>query len=46
MKELLSKTSVESLDYVESQKYVDKFALEGLRTLFLAYKELTEKQWK
>lgn len=45
MKELLSDESVISDEYVESQKFVDKFALEGLRTLFLAYKELTEEEW-
>lgn len=45
MKELLSKESAESLEYVESQKHVDKFALEGLRTLFLAYKVLDEQEW-
>lgn len=43
---LLSEESKESLDYVDSQAHVDKFALQGLRTLFLAYKELDEKEWK
>lgn len=46
MKDLLSKESVESEDYLESQQYVDKFALEGLRTLFLAYKVLDEEKWE
>ena len=46
MTELLSEESKDSVEYVESQSHVDKFALEGLRTLFLAYKELTEKEWK
>lgn len=46
MKNLLSKESVESEEYLESQQYVDKFALEGLRTLFLAYKVLDEEKWE
>ena len=44
--DLLSKESKGSLEYVESQAHVDKFALQGLRTLFLAYKVLDEKEWK
>jgi magnesium-transporting ATPase (P-type) len=40
VKDLLSEESVHSEAYLESQKHVDKFALTGLRTLFLAYKEL------
>ena len=46
IKDLLSEESVASEAYLESQKHVDKFALTGLRTLFLAYKELNEKEWK
>ena len=45
MKGLLSEESLNSNDYYESQKVVDEFALEGLRTLFLAYKVLDEKEW-
>ena len=43
---MLSKESLNSDRYKKSQEYVDKFALEGLRTLFLAYKELDKKVWK
>lgn len=46
MKELLSKESVVSDDYIESQKHVDEFARQGLRTLFLAYKELDQETWE
>lgn len=45
MKGLLSEESLNSNDYYESQKVVDEFALEGLRTLFLAYKVLDEREW-
>ena len=46
IQQFLLKESKESEDYVKSQKYVDDFAVEGLRTLFLAYKVLEEGAWK
>lgn len=45
IKGLLSKESLVSPRYKKSQEYVDKFALEGLRTLFLAYKVLDKNEW-
>jgi magnesium-transporting ATPase (P-type) len=46
IKDLLSEVSLASDAYLDSQKHVDSFALTGLRTLFLAYKELDENDWK
>ena len=42
---LLSETSKNSTEFLETQKHVDTFAQSGLRTLFLAYKELKQDKY-
>lgn len=46
MKDLLSEESKYSDECTQSQIHVDKFALEGLRTLFLAYKVLNKNEYE
>lgn len=43
---LLKEASKNSIDFLKTQDYVDKYAQEGLRTLFLAYKELNENEYE
>ena len=45
VKELLSQESLGSQVYLATQGFVDKFAEEGLRTLFLAEKFLDEQMY-
>ena len=44
--ERLSEESKNSKVYTNTQKYVDSFALEGLRTLFLAERYLDEEEYR
>lgn len=42
----LSKESLQSSIFVETDRIVTKYANEGLRTLYLAQKNLKRKEWE
>jgi phospholipid-translocating ATPase len=42
----LSKESLQSKIFIETDRIVTRYANEGLRTLYLAQKKLNRKQWE
>ena len=46
IKERLTQASLMSDDFIQTERFVDKFASEGLRTLYLARREIPEDEYQ